>query len=372
MNHSDKHDAIRKNVRAFIAAERTAGRIRAGQSWTTFDRDFSIRCADQGYIGMTWPKMFGGHDRSPEERYVVIEELLAAGAPLGSHWIADRQSGPQILRNGTEHLKHLVLPQIAAGRCTIGIGMSEPDSGSDLSSIRTSATKVDGGWVLEGRKIWTTNAHHADYLIVLCRTSPKSEDRNAGLSQLVVPLENKGVTVRPITNMAGVDEFNEVLFENCFVDEEHLLGEPGQGWRLVMEELSFERSGPDRILSTFPMLSMLSSYIARDPDRHATIELGRLVGRLHSVRSLSLEINQALGRHEDVGQKATMMKDIGTTLEQDIAEVSRRLIDLSPRQDGDDLTTTLASAILNAPSFSLRGGTREILKGIVARHLGLR
>jgi alkylation response protein AidB-like acyl-CoA dehydrogenase len=209
-------------------------------------------------------------------------------------------------------------------------------------------------------------------MIVLCRTSPKSDDRNAGLSQLVVPLKTKGVSIKPITNIAGADEFSEVIFENCVVDDDHLLGEPGQGWRLVMEELAFERSGPDRFLSTFALLSLLSSHLARDPDRHAAIELGRLVARLHTVRALSLEINEALARGEDVGQKATIMKELGTTLEQAVPEVARRLIDARPDRAGDDLAASLATAILNAPCFSLRGGTREILKGIVARHLGLR
>lgn len=371
---SQVHDALRKDVRAFVAEERAAGRIKVGQSWPTFDREFSLRCAGRGYLGMTWPKEYGGQERDRSERYVVLEELLAAGAPLGSHWIAERQSGPQILRNGTERLKRQVLPEIAAGRCTFGIGMSEPDSGSDLASISTKATKVPGGWSLDGRKIWTTNAHHAEYMIVLCRTSPKTEgeDRKAGLSQIVVPLATKGASVRPITNIAGQDEFNEVLFENCVVDDDHLLGTAGEGWRLVTEELAYERSDPDRFLSTFPMLSSLCDYLARQPDRHAAIELGRLVSRMASVRALWLDVIAALTRGEDANQQAIMMKEMGTTLEQEIAEVSRKLIDLKPESVGNDLAAALASAILNAPAFSLRGGTREILKGIIARGLGVR
>ena len=257
---------LRAEVRAFIRDEIQSGSIRPGrQSWTTYDRSFSRRCAERGYVAMTWPKEFGGRERSPFERYVVCEELLAAGAPLGSHWIADRQSGPQILRHGRDTLRRHILPRIAAGDCTFGIGMSEPDSGSDLSSIRTKADRADGGWRLEGRKVWTTNAQHAEYLIVLCRTEPRTQDRYAGLSQLVVPLDAQGVSVRPIVNIAGEEEFNEVVFDGNFVPDDHLLGQGGDGWKLVTEELAFERSGPDRILSTFGVLSVLVEAAGASP-----------------------------------------------------------------------------------------------------------
>jgi len=364
---------LRKEVRAFLKEETDAGRIVIGQqTWTTWDRGFSERAAKRGFIAMTMPKKYGGHERTPLERLVVCEELLAGGAPLGAHWIADRQSGPQILRNGTETIKEKILPEIAAGRCTFGIGMSEPDSGSDLSSIRTKAEKVEGGWRLEGRKVWTTNAQHADYMIVLCRTSPRGDNRYAGLSQLVVDMKSPGVSVRPLINLAGAHELNEVLFDGVFVPDEYLLGKEGDGWRLVTEELSFERSGPDRFLSTFGLLRLLVEAVGPDADRHAEIQIGRLVGRLTAVRQLSLQIAAKLERGEPVGATATIMKDMGTVLEQEIPDVARKLLDERPERDGSLVAGALAEAILNAPCFSLRGGTREILKGIIARELGLR
>lgn len=374
----DREDAARRigqlrtEIRAFVAAEADAGRISVGrQSWMTFDRDFSLRCGERGYIGMTLPRDYGGHGRMPSERYAAIEELLAAGAPLGSHWIADRQSGPQILRNGTENLKRRVLPRIARGECTFGIGMSEPDSGSDLSSIRTRAEKIDGGWQVNGRKVWTTNAHKADFMIVLCRTAPKSENRYDGLSQIVVPLDTPGVTIAPITNIAGEDEFNEVVFDNVVVDDDHLLGRGGDGWKLVTEELALERSGPERILSTFPLLAMLGGAISDGPAGDAA-ELGRLIARVVATRQLSMKIARSLSRGQPVGAAASMMKEIGTTLEQEIPDVARRLLPVRPSLDGGEIAGAIAMGILTAPSFSLRGGTREILKGITARELGLR
>jgi alkylation response protein AidB-like acyl-CoA dehydrogenase len=365
--------ALRDRVRDFLAGEIDAGTfVPRDNNWIVCNPAFSRRCGEEGFIAMTWPHRYGGGERPSRDRLVVCEEMLAAGAPLGFHWIADRQSGPQILRNGTEALREKVLPEIAAGRCAFAIGMSEPDSGSDLSSIRTSARKVDGGWVIDGAKVWTTNAHHADYMIVLCRTSPKSEDRYAGLSQLVVPVKAEGVSVRPIVNLAGWTEFNEVRFDGAFGPDDNLLGKGGDGWRLVTEELAFERSGPDRFLSTFITLKMLIEEIGRQPDSHRQAEVGRLVSRLVTVRSLSLSIADMLESGRPVMRAATMMKDMGTRLEQEIPEVARRLASSMPSPDGDALSRNLANAILNTPAFTIRGGTREILKGIIARELGVR
>lgn len=370
--HDPAH-ALRAEVRSFLAEERARGTITTGrQGWTTWDRGFSERAAARGYVGMTLPVECGGHGRTAWERYVVCEEMLAAGAPLGSHWIADRQSGPQILRHGRERIKKEILPRIAAGQCTFGIGMSEPDSGSDLSSIRTRADKVEGGYRVEGRKVWTTNAQHAEYIICLCRTETRGEDRYAGLSQLVIPMKQPGITVRPLINLAGEHELNEITFDGAFVPEDHLLGKGGDGWQLVIEELAFERSGPDRFLSSFGVLSVMAKAAGTTPDRHAATEIGGLLARLSAIRQLSLQINARLGRGEPVGALATIMKDLGTALEQDIPEAARRLLDLRPAEGGGEWAGALAAAILNAPCFSLRGGTREILKGIIARELGLR
>lgn len=161
-------EEARARVRAFLEAERAAGRIVPHRgSWSTFDAGFTRRLGEAGFIGVTWPKVYGGQEASSLVRFVITEEMLAAGAPCAAHWVADRQSGPQILKHGTERAKREILPAICRGECTFGIGMSEPGSGSDLASVRTRARRVDGGWLIDGQKIWTTNAHHVTYLIVL-------------------------------------------------------------------------------------------------------------------------------------------------------------------------------------------------------------
>ena len=253
-------EALRTEVRAFLAEEmKDRTPFERAESWSRSDPEFSRKMAKKGWIAMTWPKKYGGHERSALERYVVLEEMLAAGAPVGYHWVADRQSGPNIMRYGTEAQRQLVLPRIAAGECSFCIGMSEPDSGSDLAATRTRAVKVQGGWVVNGTKVWTSRAHRANYMILFCRTEAKSNsDRHAGVSQFLVDMEMakaNGMTVRPIIDMRNEHHFNEVSIEDLHLPEDALLGQEGDGWEQVTGELSYERSGPDRFLSSFTLLA---------------------------------------------------------------------------------------------------------------------
>ena len=199
-------EALRPRIRAFLDQHwrDVPAQVRA-HSWSGFDPGFSRALGAAGFVGLTLPPAYGGAGRSAFARFVVVEELLARGAPLAAHWIADRQSGPMIARYGTERQRRELLPGICRGELYFCIGMSEPDSGSDLASIRTRATRVDGGWRLSGRKIWTTNAHRAHRMIALVRSAPQRESRHAGLSQFVVDLALPGVSVRPIADLTGAE-----------------------------------------------------------------------------------------------------------------------------------------------------------------------
>ncbi len=366
--------SLRSEVRAFIAAEVAKGAFTPSRnSWSTFDPDFSRKCGERGYIGMRWPKQYGGHERSALERYVVTEEMLAGGAPVGAHWIADRQSGQQILRYGSERAKRTILPKIAAGECFFSIGMSEPDSGSDLAAVRTRAAPVEGGWNISGTKVWTSGAHQTHYLIALARTAPKEEDRHAGMTQFIVDLSHPGVNVRPIYNLYGGHDFNEVVFDESFVADDMVMGAAGMGWKLVTSELAFERSGPDRFLSTFQLLLESIRAIGPEPDARAADEIGRFVAHLATLRRMSTSVAGMLERGAQPGVEAALVKDIGTAFEREIPETFRHLIATEPTLgDGDSYAELLGMSVLRAPGFTLRGGTREILRGMIARGLGLR
>jgi hypothetical protein len=366
--------ALRDEVRAFIAQEVAAGAFTPSRnSWTTFDPDFSRKCGERGFIGMRWPKPYGGHERSALERYVVTEEMLAGGAPVGAHWIADRQSGEQILRHGSERAKRSILPQIAAGKCFFSIGMSEPDSGSDLAAARTRASKAEGGWRISGTKVWTTGAHLTQFMIALARTAPKEEDRHAGLTQFIVDLSQPGVSVRPIYNIYGGHDFNEVVFDEYFVPDDMVMGEVGSGWRMVTGELAFERSGPDRFLSTYQLLVESLRLIGPDPDLRAANEIGRCVAHLATLRRMSTSIAGMLERGAQPAVEAALVKDIGTAFEREIPETFRHLIATEPTLgEGTSYPELMGMTVLRAPRFTLQGGTREVLRGMIARGLGLR
>jgi acyl-CoA dehydrogenase len=304
------------------------------------------------------------------DRFVVLEELLAAGAPVAAHWIADRQSGPQIFRYGTACAREALLPAIACGEAFFAIGMSEPDSGSDLASVRTAARRVSGGWLVSGRKVWTTNADRVHFIMVLCRTEAVVADKHDGLSVLIVDLAAPGVAVRPIEALNGASDFAEVVFDDVFVPDSMLLGSAGEGWRLVTAELSLERSGPERILSTYPLLRELVRKC--EDDASLVADVGALAAELWTLRRMSLAVAAQIGDGADPVVEAALVKDMGTEFERRVVEVARRAVGTEPdRHSADRFEVLLAEAILSAPGFSLRGGTSEILRGIVARGLGV-
>jgi alkylation response protein AidB-like acyl-CoA dehydrogenase len=369
-------EALRASVRAFLA-EALAGMpagVRA-RSWSGYDADFSRALAQRGWLGLTLPPEYGGAGRSAFARFVVNEELLAAGAPVFAHWIADRQSGPLILKYGTEAQKHFHLPRICRGESFFCIGMSEPGSGSDLASVRTRATRVAGGWRLAGRKIWTTNAHRSHYMIALVRTSGTPEDRHRGLSQLIIDLSLPGITVRPIEDLAGDRHFCEVFFDDVALGEDALVGAEGQGWDQVVAELAFERSGPERITSSLVLLDEWLRHLRTQAEpSDASIGLaGRLLAHLATLRSLSLGLTAALARGGSPVVEAALVKDLGTSFEQLVPEVIADALGTDPDAVlPPELARCLAYVTHLAPSFSIRGGTREVLRGMIARGLGLR
>lgn len=363
--------ALRDEVRQFLAGQLAdGGFIPSVDDWLSgWDEGFTAALAARGWLGMTVPVAYGGHGRTFGERFVVTEELLAAGAPVAAHWIADRQIVPSLLKYGTEFQRTEFLPRIVRGECFFGIGMSEPDSGSDLASVRTRAVRVDGGWTLTGTKVWTSGAHLAHAFIALARTDPVDPaHRHAGLSQFIVDLRGPGVDIRPIRSMNGAHHFNEVILDGAFVPDSMVFGEIGQGWQQVTSELSFERSGPERFLSTFVLLDACAEQMASQRIS-PTADLGRLVARVSGLHQMSSAVAGALERHEPADVPAAVVKVLGTTTEGDIAEFAHLTLDASAAQGFSEMAV---KAVDQRPGFTLRGGTNEVLRGVIARGLGLR
>ncbi len=369
--------ALRAEARAFLAEEIATGTFdphRPGDG-DSHDRAFSRRVGARGWIGMTWPRPYGGHERSHLERYVVTEEFRAANAPDHFHFVADRQSGPILLKYAPEHVKKDILPRICRGELCFAIGMSEPGSGSDLFAAKAKASKVDGGWRINGSKIWTTSAHVADYMLALFRTSPPSkENRRHGLTQFLVDMKSPGIAVNPIYQMTGQRGFNEVVFVDAFVPDDYVMGEIDGAWKQATSELAYERSGPERFLETFYVLVGLIRALGPQPDLRGAEGLGRLVAQLHTLRRMSVSVAGMLQAGKEPVVEGSIVKDLGTLWEQKLPGRVRELAAfLEPEIiNRAPLADQLAFATMIAPKLTIQGGTTEILRGIIARGLGLR
>lgn len=367
---------LRGEVRAFLADELASGGFtpRADAWVSAADPTFSRKMGERGWLGMTWPKEYGGHERPFAHRFVVTEEMLAAGAPVAAHWIGDRQTGSQILRYGTQEQKREILPRIAAGECFTAIGMSEPQAGSDLAAIKTSAKRTETGWVLSGRKIWSTGAHFAHYMIVLARTSPaEGRNRQVGLSQFLVDLSLPGIDISGIRDLGGTPHFNETLFEDVELSADALLGTEGNGWAQCMGELALERSGPERFLTSLVVLEKALPLLAQHNDPRRAGEVGSLLANLRVLRRMSLGVAEMIERGENPATAASVVKEMGNRLENDVIAKVRAMLAGIPRGEWPDgLDTLLRDAVLHLPSNTLRGGTTEILRGIIAREMGMR
>ena len=369
---------LREEVRAFLAKEMDAGTFApnaAGGIDGAFSPEFSRKVGAKGWIGMTWPKKYGGRERSFLERYVVTEEFRVANAPVRLHFVADRQSGPMILRYGSERVKADILPRICKGEVCFAIGMSEPNSGSDLFAAKTRATQTKGGWLINGTKIWTSSAHHADYLIGLFRTSqPTKENRRHGLTQFLVDMKTPGITVNPIYQMTGQHDFNEVVFQDAFMPDDHVLGEVDGAWKQATSELAYERSGPERFLETFYVLPELVRVLGAKPDTRGAEGLGRLVAQVHALRRMSVSVAGMLHVGKEPVVQAAIVKDVGTIWEQKLPHKARDLAAFveegSANRASFEQQVTYATMV--APKLTIQGGTTEVLRGIIARGLGLR
>ena len=369
--------ALRAEVREFLAEEIAAGSFdpHSVADQEGFDREFSKRVGARGWIGLTWPKKYGGHERTFLERYVLTEEFRVANAPTRGHFVADRQSGPMLMKYANEEICNDVLPRICRGECCFCIGMSEPDSGSDLFAAKTKAERVDGGWKINGTKVWTSSAQFAEYMIGLFRTSaPTKENRRHGLTQFLVDMSLDGISINPIPWPNGSLDFNEVVLEDVFIPDSHVLGEVDMAWKQATSELAYERSGPERFLETFYVLVGLARTLGENPDARGAEGIGRLVAQLHTLRRMSVSVNGMLQAGKEPVLEGSIVKDLGTIWEQSLPGKVRDLAAFVDPQSDNMVSfhEQLQHAIMIAPKLTIQGGTTEVLRGIIARGLGLR
>ncbi len=330
------------------------------------DRAFSLELAKRGWLGMTWPTEVGGGGKSPLERFVVYEALLSTGAPMATSWFADRQMGPTLLQFGTPEQQREHLPRILDGTSAWSIGMSEPDAGSDVASIRTRAVRDGDDFVVNGQKIWNSGAKSADWIYLICRTDPDAP-AHQGMSELIVDMRSPGISITPIEDMTGNNHFCEVFFEDVRVPAENLVGQLNGSFSQVMRQLEHERGGPDRLLSNRKLYEdCLAVADTGDPlvrQEVAAIESGYRIGRL-------LVLREVLGQAPKQFSAAT--KTFCTELEQRIAQFCAATVGPHALLAEPGLGGRVARNVCYAPAYTIMGGTSQILRNILGdRVLGL-
>jgi alkylation response protein AidB-like acyl-CoA dehydrogenase len=356
-------EQIELRAHAREVAESAVARYgRSNDSWINgFSPEFSRELGALGWIGMTWPTEFGGGGRPAIDRLIVGEELIAAGAPIAASWFADRQMGPTLIKFGRPDQQAEYLPAILRGETTWCIGMSEPNAGSDLAGLTTSAVRDGDDFVINGQKIWTSFGAVADYCYLICRTSTDGP-AHAGISEIIVPMDTPGIEARPIKDMTTNRHFCEVFFTDVRVPAINLVGVEGSAFKQTMAQLEHERGGIDRLVSNHALY-----LIARERadttcplvrQEIAALETAYRIGRI-------LVIRESL-RQAPAGFSAAT-KCFCTEHEIRVADFVSRTLGMQATL-WDDVTQGLCYA----PGYTIMGGTSNVMRNILGeRVLGL-
>lgn len=384
---TEEEEAFRKEVRGFLEEELRKGsfEVRSDAWLCGFSPEFSRKIGEKGWIGLCWPEEYYGKGKSYVYRMVLTEELLRYGAPVAAHWFADRQIGPSIVRHGSTEQKDYFLPRISRGEIYFGIGMSEPDAGSDLASLKTRAMEDGDDYVIDGQKVWTSGAHYVDYLYLVARTDPDAP-KHKGISEFIVDMKLPGIEIRPLMDMTGAHHYSEVFFDNVRMPKTSLVGEKNRGWYQIAAQLDYERSGIERLMTNYPLYQDLVDYVKKTKRRGIPLaeesvvrhKLADLQVQYEVGRLLTYRVAWVLDRGHLPNYEAAMAKAFCTEFEQRLAKVATQI--LGPygqlRQGSKwvppEFRESAAESYLFSPGYSIQGGTSEILRNIVAlRGLGL-
>jgi alkylation response protein AidB-like acyl-CoA dehydrogenase len=358
---TDDQLALRAHA-AEVAADAVRRYGRSNDSWINgFNPEFAKEMAAHGWIGMTWPVEHGGGGRPPIERVIVAEEMIKVGAPIAAFWFADRQMGPTLIAYGRPDQQQAFLPQMLSGESTWCIGMSEPNAGSDLAGLSTSARRDGDQWVINGQKIWTSFGAVADYCYCICRTATEGPPHQ-GISEIVVPMATPGIEVREIQDMTTNRHFCEVFFDDVRVPVENLVGTEGAAFKQTMGQLEHERGGIDRLMSNHALyLTALERADRADPivrQRIAALETGYRLGRILVLREVLKQAPKGF---------SAATKCFCTEHEQRVAEFVAAT--LGPEAT---LWDPLTQGLAYAPGYTIMGGTSNVMRNILGeRVLGL-
>ena len=399
LTYPPEAEAFRAQIRDWLAANLPEGWFEPGFSLSSteraaFNERWTEKLFDGGWICAGWPTEYGGKGLSLLEQVVLNEEFAKAGAPMRADFFGDTLVGPTILQWGTEEQKREFIPGILRGSIGWCQGFSEPNSGSDLASLKTSAVLDGDEWVINGQKVWTTQAQHADYVFLLARTDPAAP-QHAGISYLLVPMHQPGVDVRPITQVDGTAEFNEVFFTNARCPRGNVVGGVNNGWKVAMTTLGFERgssstTGYRRFLKEWDAIVEAAQ---RQPHRVDRLTRDRLVQSWSKIKIMEINgyrsLTDALNGTHDAALLGACNKMFWSETHREMMELAIDVLGMQgqvltgtqgtdaetggPRRGRADYPVSdLQASFFFSRSETIWGGTAEIQRNIIGeRALGL-
>jgi alkylation response protein AidB-like acyl-CoA dehydrogenase len=369
-----EHAAFRDEVRSWLRGNVADPPLDPPATAESFAAhvDWERRLHAAGYAAIHWPTEFGGRGADVVQQAIFVEEYVLAGGPERVTVVGQNLMGPTLMVHGTPDQQQRWLPGILAAEVIWSQGFSEPDAGSDLAALRTRATRDEGGWRINGQKIWTSYGPFADWIFALVRTDPDAP-KHKGITFVAVDLRSDGVEVRPIVQLDGHAGFGEVFFSDVFVPDEHVIGDVNGGWGVAMTTLGFERDAPAAAPALYrrALDDLIAVARQRGLAGDATVRdrIGALYARVEGYRGQALHTLSRLARGESIGSEASVTKLLWSELERDIYETTRELL-------GPQAETTVAAAWQHeywyARAATIYAGTSEIQRNIIGeRVLGL-
>lgn len=378
-----EQDAFRQEIRDFFKTQLAEKEffLHNGALCDVQSQEFSQMMARKGWIGLTWPKKYGGQGRSYVDKAILMEEIMRVQAPIGFHFLADRQIGPALIRSGSNWQRDTFLPKFvkAEDGTRFCLLFSEPNAGSDLVKVATTAKKDGDFFIIRGQKVWTSMGHQADYGWLLARTTVDSSvPRHLSCSEFILDMKLPGITIRPIINMAGDHSFNEVFFDDVILHKKYLVGEENAGFKQLMAQVDYERAGFERLMQNYPVYARLISYVASLDDRSVDPSLYHLMR--NAIAQIETEFNigrllcyftaWTIDQGKQPTSEAAMCKVFCTQYEQRLNDVATKILGPISLVQGNNEWTQysgdFASSYLWGPSYTLQGGSIEILKNIIA------
>ena len=382
---TEEQNKFRQEVRDFLEGEISQGAWQPScDAWIQgYSPEFTKKLSEKGWLGLTWPEEYGGQGRPHIDRLILTEELLRYGAPAACHWFADRQIGGGILRYGTEEQKKEYLPKILSGEAYVGLGLSEPEAGSDLASLRTRATEDGDNYRIDGQKMWTSCGMFMNYLYVVARTDPDAP-QHRGISEFIFPTDQPGITITPTLDITGSTAWAEVFFDGLVIPKTSMIGEKNRGFYQVVNQLDYERAGLERLMGNYPLFDAIikfvketklnGDYLSNDP--FIRQKLGKLQSDFEIGRLLTYHVVLVMEEGRAPNVEASMAKAYSTSFEQELAKVSMDILGLYGQLIGESKYAPIFGmaphSYLGSKGYSLQAGSSEVLRNVIAtRGLGL-